>query len=613
MIGIVKMHNQVTGTTKHVRVLPEVSLITSWYVANADTEDDTTKLLSNVPPSAPPGISKALNEGISLLDLYFLTHQEIGLYAQIAGIEDDATEPQAFLASLEPTHIVRIADHLRAELVKNHRGSGVGRRPRFAALATFFPGISVPRTEDPSDRTRQNAVKALRATLYLAHLLGCRVVEAVAGAGVPNPGSDIYMPADRYRALRLQTLAMSLNDVYSTESSKERIYGPNPLMNVPDPPVIALELEPGVSFLLQDVEAFLAVRERLTDNVICERIRLNADLAHFFILGYHKPEDLGEARDLVTHMHISDHAGDSRWGGAHFSDLPVGRFHFYEDYQPWLKEAIERTNKTRQVFSGFVAVELEANNSPEDVLASISLTRRWLQQTAGESKDHAEQEIPQNMEAPTDTHECALLVVDLGNSTSEILGPLKPEEGAWGLQKVIAALCKIIREEGGSVMSFTGDGFIALFETSQLKSETIRKAVETACKIPEMLRRSLAEVVDDIYRLRVEQWEHGVVNPIILPLISVRVGLHFGLATIPTRGMLSNEVIGKDVVMTTRVCDELKNAKKKPSVHVPSLIGMTEALHALLPEAKQSQWKKWKKVSPKGLNRTTLYLYVGPT
>src|SRR5205807_306851 len=89
------------------------------------------------------GLFQALQEGASLLDLYFLNHFGIPWYAEAAGLDvPNICEPHAFVASLEIAHLNRIAIALRHCLTAWYGGKLVGRRPRFLAFATFFPDIS---------------------------------------------------------------------------------------------------------------------------------------------------------------------------------------------------------------------------------------------------------------------------------------------------------------------------------------------------------------------------------------------------------------------------------------------------------------------------------------
>src|SRR5579862_1323894 len=117
----------------------------------------------------------ALRENLNLLDLYFLNHFEIPWYENATGDRRTSltilSEPHRFAASLNRRDLQCIADKLRATLVDYYGGKLVGRRPRFAALATFFPDAS-----SVDETRRRKAVKALRNTLYLSGLLGVQCV-----------------------------------------------------------------------------------------------------------------------------------------------------------------------------------------------------------------------------------------------------------------------------------------------------------------------------------------------------------------------------------------------------------------------------------------------------
>jgi hypothetical protein len=356
------------------RVVPEVGLITSWHVPVKHGRLGR-KLL--------PGLSLALEEGINVLDLYFLDHADIPWYAKVAQIKDPSGEPHTFAAALTQEHLQAIAKVLRQGMTLVDGARTLGWRPRIGALATFFPNASLP--EQSEELLRNEAARALQNTLYLASLLGCRFVEIVGGAAVPGPKCSQRILPKEYRKQRLEALAKTLCEVYDPDAP-----GGNLLSTIKDPkawPLMAIELEPGDSFLMNDLKAFKNLCGKVAE--LCrrkpglragEKLRLNVDVAHAFLIGY-SPLDLKGMEDKVAHMHLSDHAGDALTGRVHTSDLIPGFFHGFKEFKPWLELAIRRTVHKKD-FSGIISVELEAINDIDQVLCAINVTRRWIRRVA---------------------------------------------------------------------------------------------------------------------------------------------------------------------------------------------------------------------------------------
>ena len=538
--------------------IPEVSLITSWRIADRDSSQQ---------PTAPYGMWKALQEGINLLDLYFLDHKDIPWYKQFTHKRNVKEEPHAFAASLDIMELENIAGKLKSELAASYSGKLVGRRPRFAAIATYFPDISLPLgDEDPGSKQRNAAVSALRNTLYLAHSLGCGCVEIVGGAGMPGPRYQGQETPETYRSSRRSALAQSLCEIYDASDPT------NPLTaliaaDIPLP-VIAIELEPGISHLLNKLEEFSFLRDAVaavagSDSPACRSLYLNVDVAHAFLLGY-TPEHL-RASGLalwVAHIHLSDHAGHKGRGGAHASDLTPGTFHKYDEYKPWLQFAIELSRLSNR-FSGVIAIEMEACNDDDVMLAAVNTTRRWLQQVNRETYGFSPVKRRAQSLTPADMKTGALLVVDVGKSTDVFFGK-DPLGGCLKLQQAIEALCRAVQRAAGSVMSFTGDGFIALFEEAHFSSA--ESALQTALGVAYRVSTTISQIPE-------------------MKGLTGRAALHWGEAYIPASGQLRDQIIGIDVVCAARVCHWLHDVEEGiEDKNLGSLVAVTDIVHKMLPE-----------------------------
>lgn len=355
------------------RVAPKVSLITSWS-AEPPGDDDRSDLL-------PVSLQQPLDEGIECLDLYFVAHHEIRQWASMLPpnrLNDFSLEelksPTAFAAALEPGDLSALADQITARMMRRSREATVGAfgfSPEIRAIATFFPDLSLPDGEDGDDSEagytdrREAAIKAVANTCRLAYHLGAKIVEIVGGGAVPEMQSGRQSNSRDYEDLRLETLANSI----------EKVHG---RLDFPDVR-LALELEPGPSFLISSLDNCVTVMNHLPEGVR-NFFTVNADVAHAFMLGI-KAEEF-EAKGLtVGHLHLSDHAAHENLGGQHASDLVPGKFHFKGDYQPWIELAFKQMSNS-SAFSGAIAIEMEACNDMDKVHFAVNMIRRWVAQEA---------------------------------------------------------------------------------------------------------------------------------------------------------------------------------------------------------------------------------------
>lgn len=567
---------------------PDVSLLSSWTTA----PPYPLSLIQSV--VAPLGLTLALQEGISLYDLYFLNHRDIPWYTHCIRKKKGKMEqePHRFAAGLTKTELETIAEHLQKLMTEHYGGKLVGRRPRFAAVATFFPSIS-----DIDDNKRNEAVKAIRNTLCLAGNLGIAHVEIVAGAGVPGLDYEEDDTPDDYRAKRMAQLVRSIKEIYtfSPEDNSEKQGDICIALNSLDKdgrlPYLAMEIELGPSFLINRLPEFKKLRDLLRRHPLAyDKLCLNVDVAHAFLTGYDVSSLDADLKKSIAHIHISDHGGDARNGGMHAADLRPGRFHFFDypsppksaktsgevlrvDYQSWLKLAIElrRNRSTYSRYSGSIAIELEACHDINEVLSAIQLTRQWLRE-CGQTQQGKAVSSPIKPEG-------ALLVIDLGNSTQEFAKT--PEQ----LDNLVQALCKIVLAHGGSVMSYTGDGFIALFEKNHFKDDATaaRNALDAALQVCRYVQEFLEND------------------------ITIRAALHWGEAIyIPTSGPLRDQIMGAAVICTARLCDwlghvvepaEWKDERK-------TLIGVTQTFFQQVEDhaIEGHKWRYWGDKDFKGLS-----------
>ena len=169
-----------------VSTLPQVSLISSWFIPPLDQWKKNEHL---------PALSHALEQQILLHDLYFLHPADIAWYARAAGMPDATPEtpltesPLDFVSELTSGQLDNIAKALTQYLADNYKGRLIGPRPRFTALATYWPSINTPDLGSPCPESsfrcrRARSVKAVRNSLYLAMKLGWGWPVSLSAAGL---------------------------------------------------------------------------------------------------------------------------------------------------------------------------------------------------------------------------------------------------------------------------------------------------------------------------------------------------------------------------------------------------------------------------------------------
>lgn len=604
-----------------------ISIISSWFDAD---------LGSHPPPTClPPSLFVPLREGFRFIDLYFISHAEMPWYYGLVESErakrslsgqppagphtlpvNPFVDPIDFIVSLNADDVFGLARNLRRLLhsPKAEPKQGIVTWwPRIVALATYFPRISSvdltpPRPEKYKfGKNQTRAIGALRRSLLLAHHLGAKVVEIVGGAGVPSttdiPEKSFTGYAHQYREAHYEALAHALAEAYlpTTDSDildddKNVISSDVKLFNdvdYCDLPPVAIELEPGTGFLMSEkCKSFTDLRKkykkvlenRLPDDPeqvskLYSKLTLNLDVAHAFMLGL-KPDDLTNIP--IGHLHISDHAAERGRGGAHASDLVPGKFHSAEEYAPWLDDVIKRAaNKDcndSQAFSGYVAIELEACNQVDRLHAAATTLARWMQKSSDAlTSAHASCEFADDVEG-------FILTIDLGNSSDYSLSQRgenheddeksKLEAGARDLASMIEFLMTRIYRAGGIIVSFGGDGFIAIFETAGYSPK--RKAEEA--------ERVLTEITDLCHGWKPKRYE-----------ITLRIALHYGVTWLLCSGPLRNQALSQDLVTCVRLCEECKpfvSLEGKSEKHKIVAFAITGQVHDHLTPKSQQLFEK---------------------
>lgn len=269
------------------------------------------------------------------------------------------------------------------ELFRAYRREYPSRRVRIAAAATYFPDVSC------ADRgRREKAVRAVVNTVRLCHHLmdqrdlGMDVVacvEVVCGSLL----EPVDTSAGRQVLVKQYTLPAKLR--YLVESL-QRVC--EELAPADRPYALALELEPGATYVLRDLDSLRQVHKAVSRAGLAGHVGLNLDIAHFRIAGVTPTAlrgDGGAEPDLtewIVHSHIADHPLQ-----MHTRDLAIGAFTDVErlptDLCAYLDLLMARAAHAARhpgglLFTNSVALELEGCSRMRWVHDSLAHLKRLL-------------------------------------------------------------------------------------------------------------------------------------------------------------------------------------------------------------------------------------------
>ena len=237
------------------------------------------------------------------------------------------------------------------------------RQVNLCSLATFFPAISSLKSEIahllgfPQNADRRDAVTCVVNSVVLGEeLRKCGVLDSVVVEIVCGSRFE-YLPSEQTgdesgiifefsRESKLMTLCSSLEEVCGVLEGE----------GVKDF-TVALELEPGDLFALNDLEALKFVYDYVKSRAILERhIGFNADIAHLGAANV-KPNDLAQFSDRIVHAHVCD------LPGMHTRDQAVGTWEAIHRIDSaiygYLSVIAESYSKTKLKSTGVISLELE--------------------------------------------------------------------------------------------------------------------------------------------------------------------------------------------------------------------------------------------------------------
>jgi sugar phosphate isomerase/epimerase len=278
----------------------------------------------------------------------------------------------------------RVAEDIIAPWIKKVFSTAIkdiGALPRkpIAALATHFSEIAT--RPDVDQAAREIATDGIANSLTLGRvlyeegLMESVIIEVVCGSIADKCECPSCNPKARKTGAAVisnhrKKIKLVLELISEATSAMQGFSGPWG---------IALELEPGVGYVLNDGETIDFISETIDKLNLRGRVGLNIDIAHMKIARV-SAATLNKYSHLILHSHICDTPGQ------HTRDQPVGIWNPIErsssqDY-PFLRllNGIDHSDPNRHglPFSRTVSLELEGCNRIRWILESLAAMKYQL-------------------------------------------------------------------------------------------------------------------------------------------------------------------------------------------------------------------------------------------
>ncbi len=425
--------------------------------------------------------------GVHALDIYWPDMPDIHELAQglnpVAKLHGD---------QWELTNAPRILNWLMEQLAEAE--DKVRTRIKVVSFTTSFPGISEP----VGSPARQTAIQSLVTLLRVAECLRLPCIQIRTGRriysyrGALRPvlqENDHYFDGDDEALNRLR---QSLIDVANTYKEQ---FGSLPTSG------IALELEPGQSFLLRSVEHLKRLSFKINDAIqrgylTSDWVGLNLDIGHCLILkdgerkngdndeGRMLPHEFKDGEELILPIygaHLSDHSLH------HAADLAPGYFNPAESFDDYLWFYLEEVPKQymgterMKYYSGHVSIELEA----VEYLHHVARAYRTINWRLFEIGDRKKVTLHPTLQPPREVEAC-IIFADLRKSTAATC-QLQREGGLKALVDFTNQLNEIfVRrmraiEPQARLDKFIGDAAMIVLEGPA--KQTVEQAMRIACSI----------------------------------------------------------------------------------------------------------------------------------
>jgi sugar phosphate isomerase/epimerase len=303
------------------------------------------------------------------VEFYACMHEDLpaffpSLTARNGGINAVSAFAQAFGASGAPG---AFADQVRNRF----------RNATIVGMATFLPELLSP--WEQVWREAQNAIKflidsarhlKLPKSPFTIELVGGSILHGLSHQSTEDGWSLSVARLDPSKAIDL--LLKRLLPVARYACEGERIQ-------------LALELEPGPLFALNDKSSLKELCSRLadpsTDGALRRSVGVNLDIPHWAFLSnidlrWLRSDEAKVVRDRILHAHISDHSN------GHFCDNTVGVLHPASDFALWTDFLAEIAAQPRSdelpAFSRFISCEMEACKEKRFINVSLGQLRSLI-------------------------------------------------------------------------------------------------------------------------------------------------------------------------------------------------------------------------------------------
>ncbi len=334
----------------------------------------------------------------STLSLQHLFQEVKEIHGEIVGFDLMILRKQdadAFKLTIPNGRITKLVAKCYDKIANKLKDQLADRTLYVPALATYFPDISsvVRERRDDAVEAIVNCVRLCHDLPEMKELKGKLTikpcVEIVCGClmkmvivEVPDPQDKNKKVEKRWileydRAKKIDLLIDSLCRI--TKKLEGKNYA------------LALELEPGESYVLNDDKALKAIYERVKKEQLENVVGLNLDIAHFQIAGI-SAEFLEKEKmyEWIVHSHIADHPP-----GMHTRDTAIGNFKNLKRtptaYCEYLKllhkrqrhydtQLAKRKNDSAEplLFTSAIAIELEGCSKMSWIHTSIPQLRQLL-------------------------------------------------------------------------------------------------------------------------------------------------------------------------------------------------------------------------------------------
>lgn len=349
------------------------------------------------------GVFGGLKDGVDPLDIYFknpslsmelYTFMQNDLDLLLTQAALNIGSPNPFDANLSVvSNLAKLYDE-RAKWVKalvqiiHEMVTRDNMTINICGLATFIPGATSS-LESQFDRACQ-AMSVICLIAKELQTLGhtCGFIEMVMGSRVDKRkwkgglGADSVEPT--YMEIKTADLSEKNRTLYKFF---QQVYRDDcALFNG----VFLLELEPGPSFILNDLNALISVASCCRDlaSSFSINVGLNMDIAHWMLAGINPSFITSDVLDLIGHCHICDSSC------GHMDDSPLFDMRGKEAFRQWFEILDKRIRTSKQhdlkmvafPYSGYVSLELECAKHLQDVQRSFETLSICLQKNVAQTE-----------------------------------------------------------------------------------------------------------------------------------------------------------------------------------------------------------------------------------